>query len=194
MIQEAAGRPSPRERVLAAADELFYSEGVNTVGIDRIIARAGVAKASLYSAYGSKEALVCAYLRQRRERALGRVRTAVEARSDPRQRLLAVFDAQAEAVAEPGFRGCPFAAACAEAPEAGPVEHAAREYRGELRALLTELAAAAGAVDPSATALALQLIHDGVASAARVEPDRARVAAAGRAAAAALIDTGVKLS
>jgi len=51
-------RGSARERLLAAADELFYDEGVHTVGIDRVIERAGVAKATLYSAFGSKDALI----------------------------------------------------------------------------------------------------------------------------------------
>jgi AcrR family transcriptional regulator len=51
-------KPSARERLLAAADELFYREGVQTVGIDRIVQHAGVAKASLYNLFGSKEALI----------------------------------------------------------------------------------------------------------------------------------------
>ena len=55
-------RSSARDRLLAAANELFYAEGVQTVGIDRIIERAGVAKASLYNLFGSKEALVEAAL------------------------------------------------------------------------------------------------------------------------------------
>ena len=55
-------RASARERLLAAANELFYAEGVQTVGIDRIIERAGVAKASLYNLFGSKEELEAAYL------------------------------------------------------------------------------------------------------------------------------------
>ena len=58
-------RLSARERLLAAADELFYEEGVHTVGIDRIIERAGVAKASLYNTFGSKDELIRAYLEGR---------------------------------------------------------------------------------------------------------------------------------
>ncbi|HEY4188196.1 MAG TPA: helix-turn-helix domain-containing protein, partial [Polyangia bacterium] len=53
---------SPRDRLLSAANELFYEEGVRAVGIDRVIERAGVAKASLYSTFGSKEELVRSYL------------------------------------------------------------------------------------------------------------------------------------
>ena len=60
-----AVKRSPRERLLQAASELFYAEGVQSVGIDRVIERAGVAKASLYSTFGSKEQLVCAYLDDR---------------------------------------------------------------------------------------------------------------------------------
>ena len=57
-------RPSPRERLLKAADELFYAEGINSVGIDRVIERADVARASLYSTFGSKDELIRAYLEQ----------------------------------------------------------------------------------------------------------------------------------
>src|SRR5712692_9239750 len=60
-------RRSARERLLAAAQELFYKEGINTVGIDRVIEHAGVAKASLYDCFGSKEGLIRAYLTARQE-------------------------------------------------------------------------------------------------------------------------------
>jgi len=64
---------SARERLLAAANELFYEEGIHTVGIERVLERAGVAKASLYSTFGSKDELVRAYLRSRAERRQQRV-------------------------------------------------------------------------------------------------------------------------
>ena len=64
---------SPRERLLKAASKLFYDEGIHTVGIDRVIEKAGVAKASLYSAFGSKEGLVRAYLGERAEVHKGRI-------------------------------------------------------------------------------------------------------------------------
>ena len=60
--QEAAERASARERLLAAASELFYAEGIHTVGVDRIVERAGVAKATLYTLFGSKDGLIRAYL------------------------------------------------------------------------------------------------------------------------------------
>src|SRR3954469_8548888 len=103
-----ARKPSARERLLAAADELFYAEGVHTVGIDRIIERAGVAKASLYSSFGSKEELVRAYLENRHEIRRNRLLAGLERFDNPRDRLLGVFDVLAELTATPGFRGCAF--------------------------------------------------------------------------------------
>ena len=105
-----------RERLLKAADELFYKEGVHTVGIDRVIERAGVAKASLYSTFGSKEELVIAYLKQRAERRQRRVRERIARHEEPRARIIAVFEFVCELVMEPDFRGCAFANASAEGP------------------------------------------------------------------------------
>jgi AcrR family transcriptional regulator len=180
-------KQSARERLLAAANELFYAEGVQTVGIDRVIEHAGVAKASLYNAFGSKENLVRAYLEGRHKATVDLLRRAVERHSDPRQRLLAVFDAQAELFAEPSFRGCAFITASAEAPDGGMIQHAADEYRVEIRALLTDLAREAGASEPAALARQLQLLYDGGGLAAQMDRDP-DVAAAARAAAEVLLD------
>ena len=101
-------RASARERLLDAANELFYAEGVQTVGIDRIIERAGVAKASLYNLFGSKEELVAAYLASRHDRTTDRLTRAVDQVDDPRQKILAVFDSQATAVpASPASTAAP---------------------------------------------------------------------------------------
>jgi AcrR family transcriptional regulator len=183
-----ATRPSPRERLLEAAGELFYAEGVQSVGIDRVIERAGVAKASLYSTFGSKEELVGAYLEERQERILGRLRRAVEAADpgDPVARILAVFDGQREIFLTPGYHGCAFAAASAESPREGRVDEATRAYRGAIRALFRELAAAAGAPDPEVLASQLQIVYDGAGSAANLDRDPA-IAAPARAAAATLV-------
>src|ERR1700685_4182008 len=120
--QPKAAKRSPRERLLEAASELFYAEGVQSVGIDRVIERAGVAKASLYSTFGSKEELVCAYLSARHAQTLAAPRSAAAATEDPVERILAVFDAQARLFRGPGFRGCAFAAAAAEAPAGGRID------------------------------------------------------------------------
>jgi AcrR family transcriptional regulator len=183
----AAATPSARERLLAAAHELFYAEGVQTVGIDRVIERAGVAKASLYNVFGSKEELIRAYLEERHVGTLRALGEAVARHSDPRARLLAVFDAQAELFAQPGFRGCAFASACAEAPAGGLIQEAATSYREEIRELLVALSEAAGARDPAALGGQLQIVYDGAALSARMDRDPA-IATAARAAAASLVD------
>ena len=183
---DLAATRSPRDRLLEAASELFYAEGVQSVGIDRVIERAGVAKASLYSAFGSKEGLVCAYLGARHEETLARLRSAVAATEDPVERILAVFDAQARLFRTPDFHGCAFIAAAAEAPTGGRIDAAAESYRHDVLALFRELALAAGARDPALLAGQLQLVYDGGGLAAGMDknPD---IAKAARAAAAALI-------
>jgi AcrR family transcriptional regulator len=186
MSDDGAAKRSPRDRLLAAASELFYAEGIQSVGIDRVIERAGVAKASLYSTFGSKEELVCAYLNARHEQTLARLRSAVAATVDPIERLLAVFDAQAELFQGPDFHGCAFMAAAAEAPAGGRIDATAESYRHDIHALFSELAAAAGAPDPALLASQLQLVYDGGGLAAKMDrnPD---IATPARAAASTLI-------
>src|SRR3979490_2039330 len=125
LAQQGGGGRSARGRLLASANELFYAGGVQTVGIDRVIEHAGVAKASLYNLFGSKEGLVRAYLELQYGAATERLIAAVERHRTPRKRLLAVFEAQGQVYAQPGYRGCPFVRATAEAPRAGLVAQAA---------------------------------------------------------------------
>ncbi|HEY5201173.1 MAG TPA: TetR/AcrR family transcriptional regulator [Acidothermaceae bacterium] len=186
-------RLSARDRLLTAADELFYDEGVHTVGIDRIIERAGVAKASLYNTFGSKDELIRAYLegryRARQERVTGFI-----ARYDtPRERLLGVFDALGSVAAEPGFRGCAFMNASAESLPGGPVEEVSDESRAWTRRLFTELAAAAGVADPAGLAEQFVLLYDGATVGARMDRTAATGVAA-RAIAETLLDAAPKAS
>jgi AcrR family transcriptional regulator len=178
---------SPRERLLEAANELFYAEGIQSVGIDRVIERAGVAKASLYSTFGSKEELVCAYLDGRHAKTLGRLRAAADLVSDPSEKILAVFEAQAKTMRRRDFRGCAFNAASAEAPAGSKIEQATNSYREDLLELLTELAQGAGARDPAVLARQLQLIYDGGGIAARADGDDS-ISEPQRAAVRALIE------
>jgi AcrR family transcriptional regulator len=191
-MTSSATRPkgSARERLLASADELFYREGVQSVGIDRVIEHAGVAKASLYNTFGSKEELVHAYLLERQTSTRTRVTAAVEAQAGPREKLLAVFDSQAEAQRRPGFRGCAFAQASAEAKPGGLVEQATRDYRDWFRALFTGLATEAGAREPEVLGRQLQLLYDGAASSANLDHDPSAAGTA-RAAAEVLIAAGL---
>src|SRR5689334_17760120 len=97
-VTEARPFGSARERLLQAADELFYREGVYTVGIDRILERAGVAKASLYGTFGSKNELIRAYLEARARWLEARVEERLARFDNPRERILSVFDEFADRV------------------------------------------------------------------------------------------------
>ncbi len=191
-----AGTPpvagSARERLLAAANELFYREGVHTVGIDRIIEQAGVAKASLYKTFGSKDELVRAYLEARSSRSSNRIIAAVEKQTDPRERVLAVFDAAASWMAEPAFNGCAFAAATSET-HSSTVDEITASYRSWIRATLAQLAAEAGVAEPDALARQLHLLYDGASQTARMDDDRSAALTA-RAAAVVLVDAAIAAS
>jgi AcrR family transcriptional regulator len=190
MAVQNAARPSARERLLAAANELFYAEGVHTVGIDRVIEHAGVAKGSLYNTFGSKDELIHAYLKGRHDAIAGRITRALESYDTPRERLLGVFEAQGQSLADSGYRGCAFARASAESQPGDRVEQAYSDYRGWVRSLLTRLAEEAGAPDPVALARQLHLLYDGTGVAARMDHDPAASTAA-RAAAATLLDAAL---
>ncbi len=108
------------------------------MGINRVIERAGVAKDSLYRTFGSKEALVCAYVGAQHQETLARLRAAVAATEDPIERMLAAFDAQAQLFRTPDFHGCALAAAAAEAPLGGEIDATTESYRHDIHALFSE--------------------------------------------------------
>jgi AcrR family transcriptional regulator len=173
MPEQTAKRPSPRERLLAASDELFYRDGVRSTGIDAIIEKAGVAKGSLYYIFGGKDELVGAYLRGRLERWRQRVEAAQTNIDDPDAKILAVFDAIADYVSLPEFRGCPFHNAAAEAPAGEAQQLAIEDYRNWLRRSFLQLAADTGVSDSQALADALIVLYDGaLATACTAEPAR----------------------
>jgi AcrR family transcriptional regulator len=180
---------TPRERLLAAANELFYREGVHTVGIDRVIERAGVAKATLYSTFGSKDELIAAYLEARHNAMRERLRRAIDRRRSPRARLLAAFDVQADLAADESYRGCAFANATAES-HGSSADAAVARYRAWVRATFAELAADAGARDPATLARQLHLLWDGASASARMDHDPASARAA-KSAASVLLDAAL---
>ena len=182
---------SARDRLLAAADELFYAEGIQSVGIDRVIERAGVAKASLYHCFSSKEELVRAYLDGRRTWVSARLMAAVEAAPTPRAKITAMFDAQAEMFKRPGYRGCAFVAASTEAPEGGLVQIATESYRDWIRAHFVDFARDAGAPDPEMLGRQLHLMYDGASLSVRLDRHDRETSAAARAAVEILLDAAL---
>jgi AcrR family transcriptional regulator len=189
--QSTVERVSARERLLVAASELFYQEGVHTVGVDRIVERAGVAKATLYALFGNKDGLVRAYLIARHDRTRERMTRELAARfHTPRERLHGVFEVQGLSFTEPGFRGCAFVSANAESSPGSSVEEATEDYRDWVRSLFLDLAKEAGATDPEQLAQQLVLLYDGAGISAWMDHD-ASVAEAARTIAVALIDSAI---
>jgi len=179
-------RPA-RERLLAAAEELFYQDGVQSVGIDRVIERAGVAKASLYANFNGKDDLVRAYLDARFEARRAAIEAKVALQEAPRDKMLAVFDAMTEPIAKRNYRGCAFLRATAEMAADASGRDVCRDARRWTRELLSRLAKEASASNPDVLAKQLVLLYDGAAASAQMDRDPAAAAEA-RAAAVLLID------
>jgi AcrR family transcriptional regulator len=180
-------RMSARDRLLAAAEALFYEEGFNTVGIERVIERAGVAKASLYDCFGSKEELIRSYLAARHEARQARVKAALAEYNTPRERLLGVFDSLGKLFAEPTFRGCAFVKANAEARPGSSVRSVLDDSRKWIRELFVDLAKDAGARDPESLAKQLVILYDGASVSAQMDHDPSAAATA-RLVASAMLD------
>jgi AcrR family transcriptional regulator len=176
--------PTPAERVLAAADKLFYTQGIRAVGVDAIAAEAGVSKRTLYNHYPSKDLLIAAYLK-------ARFRHNTPSDAPPEEQILGVFDRLEKAFGHPGFRGCPFVNAVAEL---GDPSHAAGnialEFKEQRRQWFKALLERLQANDPDALAMQLQILTDGAIAAALVRGDPS-VAAVARAAAKILLTSAV---
>ncbi|MFD7031777.1 TetR/AcrR family transcriptional regulator [Streptomyces sp. NPDC059917] len=157
-----------RTRLLDTAEELFYAEGVQAVGMDRIRTGSGIPLKRLYRVFPAKEALVEAYLDRRDRRWMAGLRTAVVAAGpEPAAAVAAVFDWLAEWFAEPGFRGCAFLNAHGELG-AGPagVREVVRRHKAQLRELLGEVAG------PGEAELAdrLMILVEGATAVAALDP------------------------
>jgi AcrR family transcriptional regulator len=189
--QKASPRLTARDRLLAAADELFYAEGVHVVGVDRIVERAGVTKATLYSTFGSKDELVRAYLENHFRRRQARIAKVLAAHNTPRERILAVFAEVEDLLAGSAFRGCRFISAAAEARPGDASPAVAKEYRAWLWSLFTGLAMEAGIPEAKQFGRQLFLLYDGAAVAARMDHDRRDAAIAVRSAVASLLDAAI---
>jgi AcrR family transcriptional regulator len=159
-----------------------------------VIERAGVAKASLYNTFGSKDELVKAYLTARNTARQSRITTMLARYQSPRDKLLGVFDILGELIAEPTFRGCAFLRASAEGPatsssqdRGNPVGEVCDNSRAWVRSLFVQLAIDAGALDPQTLAGQLVLLYDGATVSAQMDHDE-QAAAAARAVAELLLD------
>ncbi|MGW5851886.1 TetR/AcrR family transcriptional regulator [Streptomyces sp. NPDC055254] len=166
-----------RTRLLDAAEALFYADGIQAVGMDRIRAESGVPLKRLYRVFPAKEALIAAYLERRDCRWLTSLRAAATASPDP---VAGVFDWLADWFSEPGFRGCAFMNAYGELGT-GPagVLDVVRRHKAQLRALLADLAGP----DDDALADQLLILVEGATAVAALTPGPVPARRAGAAAA-----------
>ncbi len=179
--------PGAAERLLDTAARLFYARGVSNVGINEIIARAGVARMTLYHHFPSKDALVKAVLEARRAERAAWLARADELAPSPRGRMLAVFDLLESWALTPDFRGCPLVAASFElGGQFNPAIPYARDHISAVRAFFAERAEQAGLANPAMVAAQLQLLLEGATVTALVQGS-AVAAAEARAAAAAVL-------
>jgi AcrR family transcriptional regulator len=159
-----------RERILDAAEGLFFSDGIATTGVDRVAAAAGVAIVTLYKHFGSKDNLLREVLSRRLDSWTRHWDEAVAAAGTGEERLLAVFDAVETFRAAAGpAQWCCFLATASErpAPEDGRTDPVFELIRQDTRLVadrLADLARGAGCQNPDATASALLLLYNGVLS------------------------------
>jgi AcrR family transcriptional regulator len=187
MRSQVNERTGARDRIMETASTLFYAEGIHAVGVDRVVLDSGVAKATLYQHFGSKEQLVAACLQQRSDQWRRYFAEPILARpGSPAARMAKVFDSLSRAVSVPGFRGCPFINAAAEYPGPdGPVAEVVQSHRAQVRQLFADLLAPL----PSSSRRRelvdqLVLLYDGTMISAQLDwkpkPHRSAKAAAAR--------------
>ncbi|MEO5901416.1 MAG: helix-turn-helix domain-containing protein [Ilumatobacteraceae bacterium] len=152
-----------RDRLVATAAGLFYAEGIHAVGVDRIVDAAGVAKATMYQHFTSKDELVVACVQLHAARWRDHVAVAARRRTGkPAERVAFVFDLLAKGFVDPAYRGCPFINTAAEYPEPdGSVAMTIAAHRLQVRALFVELLAPVAAARRRECADQLLLIYDG---------------------------------
>jgi AcrR family transcriptional regulator len=166
---------SPRNRLLETARQLFYTEGIHTVPVDRLVTEAGVTRATFYRHFPAKEDLVEAYLRATDADLRAAVATVMD-QGTPQEAAAALLDFIGQVTCSAGFRGCHFINASAEYPDpADPIRVAVAEHRTWFQDTVTRLAERAGHPDPAYAGRVLVLLHDGALSAAELDdPEQVR--------------------
>lgn len=184
----------PCDRILAVASELFYAEGLRATGVDTIIAKAEVAKATFYKHFPTKDDLVLAFLERRDRDWRAWLEERVEALSpDPAGKPLAIFDALGERFARGDYRGCAFINAVAELANRDHAAHHASEAHKRLltdyvEGLLTPLSPR---IAPAVLAAQIVMLMDGAMVAAMIRRDPEAAALSRQTAAALLTAAGV---
>lgn len=160
-----------RQKILETASDLFYQKGIQHVGINEVIASAGVAKRTLYRWFPSKDQLIEAVMKHRAIQWLRWFESAVEDRGNTaKERLLATFDVLQTWYADPNFRGCPFINAVLEIADAShPAHHVSMNVRESIRQYVMRLATEAGVKNPDAFSQQYLLLIGGASLVATIE-------------------------
>lgn len=155
-------RANKRDELVREALEIFYREGFHATGMDRLVAETGISKTTMFKHFRSKEELILAVLRLRDQNFRNWLFRRMGEAGEPRDQLLAMFDALGEWFKEPGFRSCMFIKAASEYPDPGsPIHAQAAEHKRLLFLQLERIASQAHARDPAALARALLLLKEG---------------------------------
>jgi AcrR family transcriptional regulator len=159
---------TPRERLLDAAGELFYRDGVN-IGVDALCKAAGVSKKSMYQLFRSKDELIAESLASRGPSYQTLLHPGPQDDRPARDRILAVFERQDQMVAEGNFLGCPYVSTAIELknPE-HPGSVVARHFKQQLTDFFQCELVKAGVEDPGTLAIQLTMIFDGASARAVV--------------------------
>ena len=161
-----------RRRLLAAARELFYGDGICATGVSAVAQKAGVTKMTLYAHFPSKEELVTAYLQDSDRRWREFLEEKLLGCEDSRDGLLAVCDAYREYFTAREMRGCVFVNCAAEFPDPGhPARRVIAQHKAGVREQLRELAAEAGAKEPVELAERLFVVLEGAYVTSALEGD-----------------------
>jgi AcrR family transcriptional regulator len=177
LVAETRGVPDARERVVSAAYELFSRRGIRDVGIDEVVERARVAKATLYRHFPSKDELVLAFLERREQRwTLGWVQDeACRRGATPEDRLLAIFDLFDEWFHRDDFEACSFINVLLEMGAHHPAGEASARHLENIRSIVRRLAEEADLGDPESFARSWHILMKGsIVAAAEGDVDAAR--------------------
>jgi AcrR family transcriptional regulator len=168
-IESGSTTPAPklptRERLLAAAGELFYREGTVAVGVDKICQQAQVSKRSMYQLFSTKEELIATSLQLTGEHLLQQYIPPEDDKRPSREKILGVFEWLEREASAAAFAGCPFVNAATELKDPGhPGSIVARHFKQRLTDFFAQQAAVAGVADPELLAQQLTVVFDGCGS------------------------------
>lgn len=161
-----------QEKILATATSLFESRGIQASGVDTIIAEAGIAKATLYKHFPSKNLLITAYLREKSDRFYEWLNSSlVSKKADSIDILITLCDLVEQWIVTPEFHGLPFHIAAVEFPDPDhPINQYSAVLAVELQGYLSKIAATAGAKDPETLGQQLTILFEGAALVERLSP------------------------